>query len=102
MKYQHGTAFARDFKRLTKRHQDQFLKVLFESFIPAAEKHASGKPSWPKSLRVESVQGLKGVFELSWSMNAPDGRATWEWVEIDGKPAIRWRRIGDHSIFKDP
>jgi hypothetical protein len=32
-------------------------------------------------------------------MKDPDGRATWEWVEIDGEPAIRWRRVGDHGVL---
>jgi hypothetical protein len=39
---------------------------------------------------------------MTWSMGEPDGRATWEWVEIDGQPAVRWRRVGTHEIFKSP
>ena len=32
----------------------------------------------------------------------PDGRATIEVVKIDGEPAIRWRRVGGHEVFKNP
>jgi hypothetical protein len=34
--------------------------------------------------------------------NRLDGRATFEWIEIDGEPAIHWRRIGGHGIFDSP
>jgi len=27
---------------------------------------------------------------------------TFEWIRIDGELAERWRRIGGHSIFKNP
>ena len=33
-------------------------------------------------------------------MDDPDGRATWEWVDIDGESGVLWRRIGDHAIFR--
>ena len=40
------------------------------------------------------------------SFSGPDGRATWEWTTVtDGDeqaPAVRWRRIGGHTIFRDP
>jgi hypothetical protein len=52
-------------------------------------------------LRVNPVQGTAGIYEMTWSLKGPDGRATFEFVNIDGDPRIRWRRIGDHSIFKD-
>jgi len=41
-------------------------------------------------------------MEMTWSFAGPDGRATFELVEVDGEPAIRWRRIGDHRIFEEP
>ena len=37
-----------------------------------------------------------------WSMSDPDGRATWEWVDIEGEPGIRWRRFGTHGIYSTP
>ena len=57
---------------------------------------------WPKKLRVKDVQGAPGVWEMTWSFAGPDGRATFEWAEIDGAPCIRWRRIGGHAIFGEP
>jgi hypothetical protein len=51
---------------------------------------------------VKDVQDAPGVWEVTWSFSGPDGRATFEYVEIDGEPAIRLRRIGGHEIFKTP
>jgi hypothetical protein len=47
------------------------------------------------------VQGQDGVWELSF---APDGRATFGYGEerVAGQPHVIWRRIGDHSIFRQP
>jgi hypothetical protein len=39
---------------------------------------------------------------MTWSFSGPDGRATFEWVLVDGEPGIRWRRIGGHAIFGSP
>lgn len=59
-------------------------------------------PKWPKSLRIKDVEGATGVWELTWSFSGPDGRATFEYVHVDGETAIRWRRIGSHRIFSSP
>ena len=48
------------------------------------------------------VEGAPGVHEMTWSFSGPDGRATFEWVRIDGELAVRWRRIGGHRIFRQP
>jgi len=32
----------------------------------------------------------------------PNGRATFEWVEIGGELAIKWHRVGGHEIFGEP
>ncbi len=58
--------------------------------------------TWPASLRVRRVVAAPGMWEMSWSFSGPDGRATLEWVVIDGRPAIRWRRVGTHAVFRDP
>jgi hypothetical protein len=63
--------------------------------------------SWPANLRVKQVVNAPGVFEMTWSFSGPDGRATWEWtsvVDSDGQtwPAVRWRRLGGHRIFRQP
>ncbi|MDQ6930112.1 MAG: hypothetical protein M3126_05540 [Candidatus Eremiobacteraeota bacterium] len=58
--------------------------------------------SWPKKLRLKRIEGAPGIYEMTWSLRGPDGRATFEFVSVRGKSAIRWRRIGNHAIFKDP
>ena len=103
MKYVTTPAFDRDIKRLTKTERKLFLESVFDKFIPTADLHAKDPSStWPKGLRVKGVQAAPGIWEMTWNMRQPDGRATWEWTEIDNEPAIRWRRVGNHSIFKLP
>lgn len=76
---------------------------MLPDFHDAAVRAAAGEDDpWPNSQRVRRVQGAPGVWEMTWSRNDPDGRATWEWVEIDGEPGIRWRRVGTHAIFSNP
>lgn len=102
MKFTTTSAFDRDLKQLPRKHYEKFIKLV-PAFNAAAERAAAGEDKpWPKGMRVKSVEGARGVWELTWSMNDPDGRATWEWTEIDGTPAVRWRRAGDHDILKKP
>ena len=58
--------------------------------------------AWPASLRVKAVESAPGIWEMTWSFSGPDGRATFEWVQIDGTLGVRWRRIGGHAIFRRP
>jgi hypothetical protein len=51
---------------------------------------------------VKSVRGAAGVLEMTWSFASPDGRATFELVTVDGELRCRWRRVGDHDVFKNP
>lgn len=103
MKYQTTPAFDADVRRLSKGERELFLKVVGEAFVPAAERRAANPSSpWPKKLRVKAVAGATGIWELTWSFSGPDGRATFEWVAIDGEPGILWRRVGGHEIFGDP
>ncbi len=101
MKYEVTPSFSRDYRRLTAAERRLFRDALV-AFVPAAERIAGGEsPRWPRALRVKAVESAPGLWELTWSFSGPDGRATFEWTEIDGEPAIRWRRIGGHRIFKD-
>lgn len=107
MKYETTLSFEADYKKLGDDEKRSFREAVrkFNKACDAALEQG-GKPQWPKSLRVKDVEGAPGVWEMTWSFAGPDGRATWEWstVEVDGEtfPAIRWRRIGDHSIFAKP
>ncbi|MBI4172026.1 MAG: hypothetical protein HY511_04635 [Actinobacteria bacterium] len=103
MKYETTPAFDADVGRLSRREHELFGRVLRERLVPAADRRATDPSApWPKGLRVRDVEGAPGVWELTWSFSGPDGRATFEWVEIGGEPAIRWRRVGGHAIFREP
>jgi hypothetical protein len=99
VKYETTPAFDRDFKRLPGHHQKKFREVV-PRFRAAAERAASGDSNpWPEGLRVKPVQSASGIWEMTWSMNDPDGRATWESIHVSGEAAIRWRRVGNHEVL---
>lgn len=103
MKYERTPRFDADLRRLSDDERTLFRTVATEQFASAAERHATQPGSaWPTGLRVKRVQGARGVWEMTWSFAGPDGRATFEWIEIDDEPAIRWRRVGSHAIFTEP
>ena len=103
MKFEVTPAFEGDWARLSGSERATFREVVTERFHPACERRRADPTSaWPTSLRVKDVEGAPGVWEMTWSFAGTDGRATFEWIEIDGEPAIRWRRIGGHAIFGAP
>lgn len=103
MRFQQTERFIGDRRRLSDDEFRQFVTVIREQFLPAAERHADEPGGiWPSGLRVKPVHGARGVWEMTWSFARPDGRATFEWIQLDGQPAIRWRRVGGHAIFSDP
>lgn len=103
MKFDWLAAFGADWARLSASERTLFEEVVRRSFHPACERHRVDPAApWPRRLRVKRVQGMPGVWEMTWSFAGPDGRATFEWIEIDGELAIRWRRIGGHDIFGRP
>lgn len=102
MKYVVLDSFKADYKRLSRREQGLFKKAL-PGFVAACDRYATDpSAAWPASLRVKDVERAPDIWEMTWSFGGPDGRATFEWVEIDGQLAARWRRIGGHEIFKSP
>jgi hypothetical protein len=103
MKFETTPAFEGDWGRLTKAERARFRGAVKDDFHPACERRRlEPAQPWPKKLRVKAVAGAPGIWEMTWSFSGPDGRATFEWVEIDGEPAVRWRRIGGHSLFGEP
>lgn len=103
MKYERTESFKRDYRKLSDDEKEEFREVVSKQFIPALERRLSDPGhAWPGALRVKDVEGAPGIWEVTWSFTDPDGRATWEWVEIDGDVGIRWRRVGSHAIFRDP
>ncbi len=103
MRYERTESFARDYRKLSAAHKEEFRRVVLEEFNPALDEHLEdpGRP-WPARLGIKGVQGAPGIWELTWSFTDPDGRATWEWITIEGEPAVRWRRVGSHAIFTRP
>lgn len=102
MKFETTPSFDADVRRLKPSHLAEFRKVLREG-IPACDAFANDPSTpWPASLRIKSMRAAPGIFETTWSFSSPDGRATFEIVTVDGEPRIRWRRVGDHDVFRSP
>lgn len=103
MKFERTLRFEGDLRRLSLGDRETFVRVTLDEFVPAAERVVSEPGTrWPSSLRVRRVEAAPGVWEMTWSFSGPDGRATFEWVVLEGEPAIRWRRVGPHTVFRDP
>ncbi len=103
MRYQTTPSFEADWRRLSESERDLFRRIVRDVFHPVCERRRTNPAAlWPKALRVRDVEQAPGIWEMTWSFSGPDGRATFEWVEIEGEPGIRWRRIGGHAVFRKP
>jgi hypothetical protein len=107
VRYRVLASFRRDFYRLKPEHQDAFRAVVSGKFAPACDAWAAAVDSgrvfaWPRSLRVDALVGGRGILEMTWSFASPDGRATFQLDREGGEWFCTWRRIGDHSVFRDP
>jgi hypothetical protein len=102
VKFTSDPRFNRDFRSLPSEHRKKFLSLIpaFNSACDAYLAHP-GTP-WPANLRVKPMVSAKGIWEMTWSFSGPDGRTTFDFVEIDGAIGVRWRRIGRHNIFEEP
>ena len=102
MKFEITRSFDRDYAGLSKAEQKLFRQAL-AAFVPACDRFAANPSErWPTSLRVKDVEGAPGIWEMTWSFSGPDGRATFEWIQIDGELGLRWRRVGGHRVLKQP
>lgn len=103
MKFQTTPAFDTDYRRLKPEHQATFRDVVRTSFAPACSAFAENPISgWPARLRIKSMRGAPGIYEMTWSFSSPDGRATFELITINGEKYCRWRRVGDHGVYRNP
>lgn len=107
MKYRTLESFKADYKRLKPEHRVTFRKVVGDKFAPACDAWAASIGSrkayvWPRSLRVDELVGAAGIMEMTWSYASPDGRATFMLVREGADWICVWRRIGDHSVYRDP
>lgn len=110
MRYVRTESFKADYKRLSDAERVLFKQAAV-SFNDACDRFVVGGTAFPATLRVKPMVGAAGVFEMTWSFSGPDGRATWEWGEVevrhdDGSTtrerAVVWRRVGTHRIFDRP
>ena len=95
-KHDETTRFRRDFERLTADQRLRF-RVAITHFVEDLRAGGSLRPG----LRVREIQGAPGIYELTWDRRH-DGRATFEWLIVDGEPMVRWRRIGGRPISGEP
>lgn len=102
MKFEVTDSFRADRRRLSEQERGLIADVL-PTFVDACNRYADNPATaWPAALRVRHVEGAPGVLEVTFNFAGPDLRATFEWIQIEGQLAIRWRRIGGHRIFKKP
>jgi hypothetical protein len=103
VKWQTTPQFSADWKRLNVEYQRLFRSALAD-FSKACDRYVAdpGSASWPAKLRVSPMKSAPGIWEMTWSFSGPDGRATFEFITESGDERVRWRRIGDHAIYRDP
>lgn len=102
MKFERTDSFTSDWRRLSEAERALFRSAIKHFHVAAEHVVADPRVHWPASLRIKRVVGAPRIWEMAWSFSGLDGRATFEWVEIDGTSGIRWRRIGTHEIFREP
>lgn len=102
MKFVFAPRFEREARRLPADHRRKLASTL-PRFSEAADQAAAGADDpWPRGLRIKRLVGTPDIWEMTWSMNDPDGRVTWQWTVVGGQPAILLRRVGNHSVLKRP
>ena len=102
MRFVFAPQFEREVRRLPAAHRAKLLGAL-PRFAEAADRAAAGAgDAWPRGLRVKRISGSRGIWEMTWSMNDPVGRVTWQWTTAGDEPAILLRRVGDPSVPKRP
>jgi hypothetical protein len=104
VKHRKLPTFDRDFHKLSDSEREAFMTFIREQFIPAIKGYEENVKnfSWPKNLRYEHLTATKGIFAVTWSFSAPDGRATFEYETFEGELYLVWRRVGRHVIYKNP
>ena len=110
MRFERSASFKADYRRLSANEKSLVRTAITEIATACDEFQQHGTP-FPTRLRVKAMRGAPGIFEMTWSFTGPDGRATWEWCDVEvidnsgatiRVPAVRWRRIGSHKIFREP
>ena len=94
--FERAARFDREFRRLpwSSSGVPEMLPIFIEALRCAP-------PTFPRALRVKRVQGMSGVWEVTFSA---DGRATFAYGDDvqPGEPHVVWRRVGTHDVLSDP
>ena len=102
MRFQTTPAFDADYSTLPDEHKRLFRERIAE-FSTGCDRWITDGPNsvpWPARLRVHRLANT-AIWSMTWHYRRPDGRATFEFVQICGHSAVRWRRIGGHEIYDD-
>ena len=102
MKFERTDSFKSDWRRLSDAERELSRSAIKQFHVAAERIVADPRVSWPGSLRIKTVVRAPRIWEMTWPFFGSDGRATFEWIEIDGASGIRWHRIGTHEIFREP
>lgn len=101
MRFRTTPAFDRDWKWLPAEHKRIFRERM-PDFSRACDAYAADRAAiWPAALRVSRMVGTASIWEMTWSFAGPDGRSTFEFIVEDSVVHCQWRRIDNHSIYRD-
>ena len=103
MKFQKLPIFTREYQKLSSEEREKLRETL-HVFIEACKQFEKlpSNYTWPTSLRFEKLVGFADIYAITWSFKQPDGRATFQLKFDDGEVWVIWRRVGRHSIYKNP
>jgi hypothetical protein len=103
MKFRTTPAFDADYAALPAEHRTMFRDRI-AAFSNGCDTWFDVGPSphpWPANLRVHRLVNTD-IWAMTWHYRRPDGRATFEFLDLAGGTILRWRRIGGHGIYIEP
>ena len=102
MKFERTDRFKVDYGQLPAPEREMFRAAVRAMNQAAGAEQDPRRVAWPATLRIKAVANAPGVWEMTWSFAGPDGRATFEFVRVDATLGVRWRRVGGHSVLRQP
>jgi hypothetical protein len=102
VKYRKLPQFEADYNRLSQQERKTFKEAL-QVFIASCKQYEIDPAGyvWPAALRFERLSSSKALA-ITWSFAGPDGRATFHFETSDDEMYVVWRRVGRHSIYRNP
>lgn len=102
MKFDVEDDFVADYRRLTSEERALFREAIRQINEAYQRRGDQPFPRWPASLRIKRMTDTRDIWEMTWSFSGPDGRATFALITVDDEVVLKWRRVGNHSIFDRP